>query len=217
MAWCALRQSDQAMTWAGWMRRWARRVVMRRSSWTDQRTRAGVSGAGAAVFRARRCFLWGRLVRVVAYGRHHGERQRDQADVAVPSVPGAGFVVVRPKLGPGRLEAVLDGPAAALDLDQLVCACSRRAPCGEERKLAVGQAAPGQQAAGPQAVAAGVEPARIEVGQFQVGPLVEPRAFRACACGQALPGRGVERLGDLLGRARHRQRAALRNGRGASH
>src|SRR5215207_2951153 len=35
-AWWARRQSDQAMTCAGWMRRCARRVAMRRISWVDQ-------------------------------------------------------------------------------------------------------------------------------------------------------------------------------------
>src|SRR3954464_11698185 len=38
-AWWARRQSDQAITWAGGMRRWASRMAMRRSSWTDQRIR----------------------------------------------------------------------------------------------------------------------------------------------------------------------------------
>ena len=86
---------------------------------------------------------------MVVYAGHHGEGEHDQADVPVPAVPTPGLVVVEAKLGFGGLEAVLDGPAAALDLDQLVCACPHGAPGGEERKLAVGQAAPGQQAAGP--------------------------------------------------------------------
>ncbi len=73
----------------------------------------------------------------MAYAGHHGERQHDQADVPVPAVPGAGLVVVKAKLVLGGLEAVLDGPAAALDLDQLGCACAGRAPRREERKLAV--------------------------------------------------------------------------------
>lgn len=40
-AWCVRRQSDHEMTWAGWMRRWARRMAMRRISWMDHRMRAG--------------------------------------------------------------------------------------------------------------------------------------------------------------------------------
>ncbi len=86
------------MTWAGWMRRWARRVAMRRISWTDQRMRAGLSGSGTIGFRAvAAAFLWGRLVCVMADAGHHGERQHDQGHVPVPAVPGPCFVVVEAK------------------------------------------------------------------------------------------------------------------------
>ena len=185
------------MTWAGWMRAWARRVAMRRISWTDQRMRAGVpgfrvpgscvpgsvsrvsgagvSGAGAAVF------LWGGLVYVMAYAGHHGEGEHDERYMPVPAAPGAGLIVVQAQFGLGGLEAVLDGPAAALDLDQLGCARAGRAPRGEDRRLAVGQAAPEQQAAGPGAAQRLVELGRIKVGQLQVGPIVEPCALGALA------------------------------------
>ena len=49
-AWWARRQSDHAMTWAGRMRRWARRTAMRRISWTDQRMRSGASGRAGSGF-----------------------------------------------------------------------------------------------------------------------------------------------------------------------
>ena len=126
--------------------------------------------------QARRCFLWGGLVCAMADAGHHGECQHDQADMPVPAVPGAGFVVVQAKLGLGGLEAVLDGPAAALDLDQLGRGCARGAPGGEERKLAVGQAAPDQQAAGAQPVAAG--PRRPAPGR-SARPCRTPTAWRS--------------------------------------
>jgi putative transposase len=49
-AWCARRQSDQAMTWAGRMRRCARRTATRRISWTDQRMRSGPSERAGSGF-----------------------------------------------------------------------------------------------------------------------------------------------------------------------
>jgi hypothetical protein len=44
---------------------------------------------------------------------HHGESEHDERDVAVPSVPGMGLVVVETEFVFGGLEAVLDGPAMA--------------------------------------------------------------------------------------------------------
>lgn len=70
---------------------------------------------------------------------HHGERQHDQADVAVSAVPGATLVVVEAELGLGALEAILDGPAVALDVDQGPGSCAGWAPRGEIGVLAVGQ------------------------------------------------------------------------------
>src|SRR3954452_15006744 len=49
-AWCARRQSDQAMTWAGRMRRCARRTATRRISWTDQRMRSAAAGRAGSGF-----------------------------------------------------------------------------------------------------------------------------------------------------------------------
>ena len=51
---------------------------------------------------------------------HHGEGQHDERDVAMPSMPGAGLVMIKAKLVFCRLETVLDGPAAAFDADQFV-------------------------------------------------------------------------------------------------
>jgi len=75
---------------------------------------------------------------MVADGRHHGERQHHQGHVAMPAVPGAGFVVVEAELGFGGLEAVLDRPTLALDLDQCLDGRTDRAPCQGERMRASG-------------------------------------------------------------------------------
>ncbi len=51
-------------------------------------------------------------------GGHHGESEHDKRHVAVPAMPGAGFVVVEAKFVLGGLEAVLNGPTLAFDFDQ---------------------------------------------------------------------------------------------------
>ena len=48
-------------------------------------------------------------------GRHHGEGKHDERDVAMPTMPGSGFIMVKPKLILGCLETVLDCPAVAFD------------------------------------------------------------------------------------------------------
>src|SRR3954468_14442387 len=98
------------MTCAGRMRRWARRTAMRRISWTDQRMRSGVSGRAGSGFLG----AWARSR--AADDRQHGKGQHDQRDVPVPSMPGAGLVVVQPELVLGGLEGILDRPAVPLDL-----------------------------------------------------------------------------------------------------
>ncbi len=57
-------------------------------------------------------------VGVVADRRHRGERQHHQGNLAVPAVPGAALVVVEAERVLGGLEAALDRPTLALDLDQ---------------------------------------------------------------------------------------------------
>ena len=133
------------MTWAGSMRRWARRMATRRISWTDQRIRSAPPGEPDRAF-------WGRgRVRVVADGRQHGEGQHDERDVPVPAMPGAGLVVVETELGLGGLEGVLDRPALPFDSDQRLDPGAGRAPGGEEGELAIGEAAADQKAPRPQA------------------------------------------------------------------
>src|SRR3954469_11608351 len=102
------------------------------------------------------------------------------------------------KLILGCLERVLDGPALPFDGGQRLDRGPGRAPGGEVGTLAVGEAAPDQQATGPGAGRAGPVLGRVQVSQLEVGPIEEPRPFRALARGQALPGRGLETLRDLL-------------------
>ena len=132
--------------------------------------------------RAARRLRGSWLVRMVADGRQHGECQHDQADMAVPSVPGPALVVVEAELVLGSLEAVLDGPALPFHRDKGVDARAGRAPSGKERARAVGDAAPDQQAARPQAMAAGIALGLgVEVGQFHIRPVVDARPFGARA------------------------------------
>ena len=91
---------------------------------------ASTSGSGTARADGRRRFFWGRRSRrgvgVIADRGQHGEGCHDERDVAIPTVPGAGLVVVEAKLVPGGPEAVLDRPAMALGLHERVDPGSRR-------------------------------------------------------------------------------------------
>ena len=108
------------------MRRWARRMAMRRISWTDQWIRRPPDAMASAVF-------WGRqAVGVLAHPGHHGEGEHDEADVPVPAVPRTGLVVGETEFGLGGLEAVLDGPAPPLDGHEGADRDAGLAPGGEE-------------------------------------------------------------------------------------
>ncbi len=74
----------------------------------------------------------------MAYAGHHGKGEHDERHMPVPASARTGFVVVWPKLNLSALEAILDDPAAALDLDQLVGAHINQIPYGKDviaRKL----------------------------------------------------------------------------------
>jgi hypothetical protein len=74
------------MMCAGWIRFRASLMAMRRTSWIDQRINDGVS-----VFlwlQLGVAFFWRRWIGAMADGRHHGEGEYHQRDVAVPPVPG---------------------------------------------------------------------------------------------------------------------------------
>lgn len=70
--------------------------------------------------------------------RQHGKREHDERDVPVPAVPASRLIVIKPELGLGGLERVLDRPARALDLHKRLDASAGRAPSGEEGKLLIG-------------------------------------------------------------------------------
>ena len=57
--------------------------------------------------------------------------------------------MIKAKLVFCRLEAVLDGPAAAFDADQFVDRGSRGSPGGEEGQILIRDRAPDQQTARP--------------------------------------------------------------------
>jgi hypothetical protein len=79
------------------MRRWASLLAIRRTSWIDQRIRGGSCEPA--------CFWGGRGIRAVPDHGHHGEGEHDERHVAMPAVPGAGFIMIEPKLILGGLEA----------------------------------------------------------------------------------------------------------------
>ncbi len=51
---------------------------------------------------------------------HHGEGKHDERDMAMPALPGAGFVVIKAELVLSGFEAVLDSPAMAFHRHQLL-------------------------------------------------------------------------------------------------
>jgi hypothetical protein len=116
-------------------------------------------------------------------GGHHGEGEHDERDVAVPAVPGPGFVVVEAELVLCCFETVFDGPAMTFDLDQCLDRGSRRAPGGKVGEVAIGNITPDQQAACLQAMIFIVEFFGVEIGQFKVAPVMQPRAFGSSAGG----------------------------------
>jgi len=82
---------------------------------------------------------------------HHRKSEHDEADMAMPAVPGATFVVVEAELVLGGFKTVFDGPAVALHRHQLFDRCANWTPCGEEGEIAVGDLAADQQPPRPDA------------------------------------------------------------------
>src|SRR4051812_23888867 len=117
------------MTAAGWIWCRAKREATRRISCTDQRISGGFCGSSAG------CFLGARACWLAADGRHHGKGQHDKRDVPMPAVPGPGLVVVETEFVFGRLEAVLEGPAPALDRHQGFNSDPGGAPSSEKGQL----------------------------------------------------------------------------------
>ena len=157
---------------------------MLRTSSMDQRISCGV------VLSA--FFLGRRVVCVVADCRHHGECEHDERHVAMPAVPGAGFVVIEAEFILGGLEAVLNRPAAPFDQDQGFDARSSRAPGGQECEVAIGDIATDQQSlcpkiGGPQVRSLFVIFDGVEIGEFTIAPVIKPGALGSLARRQPLP------------------------------
>ena len=119
--------------------------------------------------------------------------------MAVPAMPGAGFVVIETEFVLGGFEAVLDGPAAAFDQHQLFHGRTPGAPGGEEGEIAVGNVAADQQTPRPLPRQGAVVFAGIEIGQFEIGPVMQARSFGSFACRQAPPSVLGKVLRDLGG------------------
>src|SRR3954466_7916515 len=112
--------------------------------------------------------------------------------MAMPAVPGAGFVMIQPKLGLGHLKAFFDRPAMPLDRNQRLNRGAGGTPGRKVGHLAVTDAAPEQQAAGPEVgVARSPELSRLEISQFEIGPVIQPRSLGAVAGRKAPPGCGL--------------------------
>src|SRR3978361_1520326 len=116
----------------------------------------------------------------------------------MPAMPGAGFIVVEPKLVLTGFETVLNRPTLAFHRHQRLNAGASRTPSGEVGTFAVSQIAPDQQPAGPQPALLVVVFAGLEVGQFQIGPVIQSRPLDTLTGREALPGRGIKRLHDDL-------------------
>ena len=159
---------------------------------------------------ARLCFFGRLLVGLMLNGGHHGEDEHDERDVTMPAVPGSGFVVVEPELVFGCLEAVLDRPAMALDVDQGLDRSPCRTPSGEVGEIAIGDITPDQQASCPKDLAVMVRLFAFEIGQFEVTPVMQSWSFGSSTGRQAPPVRSSLRLCDLLGGADNPLRLAPR-------
>ena len=94
--------------------------------------------------------FWGRrVVRAAPDGRHHGEGEHDEGDVAMPPMPRTSLIMIKPQFVLGRLETIFDRPTMSLDRDQSFDARSSPTPCGEERQVAISDVAADQEASRP--------------------------------------------------------------------
>ncbi len=130
----------------------------------------------------------------------------DQRDMAMPAMPGAGFVVIEAEFVLGGLEAVLDRPAMPFHLHQRLDGCVEWTPGREEGEITVGDIAADQQPARPDARERRIKITSIEIGQFEIGPIVQSCAFGPVARRQASPALFGQGLGDVLGRSGDGQR-----------
>ncbi len=108
--------------------------------------------------------------------------------------------MIKAKLVFRRLEAVLDGPAAAFHADQFVDGGSRRSPGGEEGQVVICDGAADQKATRPKTGAAGIVFAGVEIGQFHISPVIKARSLGAIARRQPFPVRKRQALRDAFRR-----------------
>src|SRR6516225_2501564 len=130
--------------------------------------------------------------------------------MAMPAVPGAGFVVIKAELVLGGFEAVLDGPAMAFHRHQLLYGRALGAPCGEKGQAVVDDVATDQQAPRPFPGKVVVIFTSFEISQLEIGPVVPARTFGSFAGRQAAPGLLGKALRDRGGGAGDRLRLAPR-------
>src|SRR5258705_3620896 len=101
--------------------------------------------------------------------------------MAMPAVPGAGFVVIKAEFVLGGFKAVLDGPAMAFHRHQLL---HGRAPWGTMSRKAKLPSAMLRRIRRPPRPFPGeaiIVFTDLQIGQLETGPLVPARTFRAFA------------------------------------
>ena len=69
--------------------------------------------------------------------------------MAMPSMPGAGLVMIKAQLVFRRLEAIFNGPAAAFHANELFDSRAGWSPGGEESQVVIGDGAADQKTARP--------------------------------------------------------------------
>ena len=116
-------------------------------------------------------------VGAIADDGHHREREHHQRDVAMPAMPGAGFVVVEAELVLGGLKTVFDRPTMPLHRHQFFQRCANRTPGREEGEIAVGDVAADQQPTGPDAGKSGTKIIGVKISEFEIGPVMQSRAL----------------------------------------
>ena len=97
--------------------------------------------------------------------------------MAMPAMPGAGFVVIQAELVLGGFEAVLDGPAIAFHRHQLLYGRALGAPCGEKGQAAVSNVAADQKTPRPFPGKVVVVFTGFEISQLKISPVVPARTF----------------------------------------
>src|SRR5271168_790018 len=107
--------------------------------------------------------------------------------MAVPAMPGAGFIMVEAEFVLGRLKAFLNPPTRSFHAAQSVDRRAVRTPGGEVGAFTIGDTASDQQTTRPQARRGGVELFGIKIGQRAIGPVIKSFPLGAAPCRPSLP------------------------------